>query len=223
MPALGRPCLSPPVLVSVLCRLSHLCSGSVLRNLECEGQRALRRAFEQRAPARASFFACSVATVCSTAPSANRRKAKTMRSWPIRCAHQPPPVLHQPGRLRRRDGLRRDSPVPRRAPSRSTRCPIPPMPTSRASTRAPWRSTTVATTRLCRQPDRVADAPARWRTGPRTRSTRGLTRYRRTSGPDDGGGHADHAMFWEIMGGDGGEPHGDLAAGDSKSPPSSTT
>lgn len=29
---------------------------------------------------------------------------------------------------------------------------------------------------------------------------------------NNGGGHANHAMFWEIMGGEGGEPSGDLKA-----------
>ena len=29
---------------------------------------------------------------------------------------------------------------------------------------------------------------------------------------DNGGGHANHSMFWEIMGGEGGEPAGDLRA-----------
>lgn len=34
----------------------------------------------------------------------------------------------------------------------------------------------------------------------------------RTAIRNNGGGHANHAMFWEIMGGQGGEPSGDLKA-----------
>lgn len=34
----------------------------------------------------------------------------------------------------------------------------------------------------------------------------------RTAVRNNGGGHANHAMFWEIMGGQGGEPAGDLKA-----------
>jgi len=34
----------------------------------------------------------------------------------------------------------------------------------------------------------------------------------RTAIRNNGGGHANHAMFWEIMGGEGGEPSGDLKA-----------
>lgn len=34
----------------------------------------------------------------------------------------------------------------------------------------------------------------------------------RTAVRNNGGGHANHAMFWEIMGGPGGEPAGDLKA-----------
>jgi Fe-Mn family superoxide dismutase len=33
----------------------------------------------------------------------------------------------------------------------------------------------------------------------------------RTAVRNNGGGHANHTMFWEIMGGSGGEPQGDLA------------
>lgn len=33
----------------------------------------------------------------------------------------------------------------------------------------------------------------------------------RTAVRNNGGGHANHTMFWEIMGGQGGEPQGDLA------------
>jgi Fe-Mn family superoxide dismutase len=35
---------------------------------------------------------------------------------------------------------------------------------------------------------------------------------KRTAVQNNGGGHANHTLFWEIMGPDGGEPSGDLAA-----------
>ena len=100
--------------------------------------------------------------------------------------------------------------------SSSRRCPMRRTRWNRISTRAPWKSITTATTRLTsnnmngfakdnpmlgERPiveilAKLSDVPEAVRTGVRNNL----------------GGHANHSMFWEIMGPGGGKPDGELAA-----------
>ena len=112
------------------------------------------------------------------------------------------------------------SPAPGRKPQRgrssSIPCPMRRPRTSRISMRRPWRSTmasitrpmsTISTRRSPRTPRRPRCRSRRcWRTSSK------LPESIRTAVRNNGGGHANHTMFWQIMGGSGGEPSGELKA-----------
>jgi Fe-Mn family superoxide dismutase len=94
-----------------------------------------------------------------------------------------------------------------RSPTASTR-------TSRTSTRRPCSSTTGGTTRPTWRPQHGAARPpaggaAADRAHPRVAG--GDAEAIRASLRNNGGGHVNHLMFWEIMGGKGGAPAGELA------------
>ena len=87
---------------------------------------------------------------------------------------------------------------------------------SRTSTRARWRSTTTSTTpayvtNLNAALEGTDLGGAADRRDPRRASTR-IPEDKRMAVRNNGGGHANHTLFWEIMGPNGGgEPSGALA------------
>ena len=105
---------------------------------------------------------------------------------------------------------------PLRAPSSSTPCPMRRPRTSRISMPRPWRlhhgkhhaayvnnlnaalakNAEVAKMPLQEMLANLSEVPEAIRTAVR----------------NNGGGHANHTMFWQIMGGSGGEPSGELKA-----------
>src|SRR5262245_55358515 len=106
----------------------------------------------------------------------------------------------------------------KRPPGRSSsiRCPIPPTRTSRTSTPRRWKSITIGTT----QPMSTISM-ASWRSNPISpkrpllellTDLNSVPEAVRTTVRNNGGGHANHTMFWQIMGGAGGEPKGDVKA-----------
>ena len=113
--------------------------------------------------------------------------------------------------------LRRRAAATRRGPVRSScrRCPIRPTRWSRISMPRRWRSTTTGTIR--RSSPTSTASPRTIRRSPTSRSEvlGNLAPCRKRSAPavrNNMGGHANHTMFWQIMGPNGGKPEGEVLA-----------
>ena len=101
----------------------------------------------------------------------------------------------------------------RTVPSSSIPCPTRRPRTSRISMRRPWNFTTISTMRPREEPQRRPCAARRLAKRPLQEILAELNKTPesiRTAIRNNGGGHANHTMFWQIMGGSGGEPSGEL-------------
>ena len=98
----------------------------------------------------------------------------------------------------------------------STRFPVPPTPSNRISTRRRWRSITTVITKpyvailnsAAKSNSAVGSIPCTTCCGRLMNCRRQYARFIR----NNGGGHANHTLFWRIMGPDGCTPDRELSA-----------